>query len=208
MNVQSGPLSNWDTQLDKNPYWTMEAQTQVNNTGKVNAFVTIDMTNEKGATVFNVEAKNLNLANFNSVLGPIVHVDIQSGKIIKLKGSSVLTSDGGYGTLDAHYENLSVLLISKKEHKQNPFFLNIASGIGNGILRNDNIPGSPNYHKGEFSFDKQPYDNFFKMVWLTTLYGLEDTFLGGSVRKEKRKSEKQQKKEEHKTEKRSRHHTK
>jgi hypothetical protein len=205
MNVQSGPISNWEKQLDKNPNWNIYAQTQVNKTGTVNAFITIDMTNERSTTVYNVEAKNLNLTNFNSVLEPIVHVDIQSGKIINLKVSSVLTSDGGYGTLDAHYEHLSVLLVSKKEHKHNPFFLNIASGIGNGILRNNNIPGSPNYHKGEFSFDKQPYDNFFKMVWLTTLYGLEDTLLGGSVRKEKRKLERLKKKEEHKMEKRTHH---
>jgi hypothetical protein len=113
--------------------------------------------------------------------------------MVDLKINSTLSTNGAFGTMDAHYTGLKMQLEAKDLSKSPGFFNNVASGLANGLIKSDNIPGQQYYHQGKFRFKKTTQDNFFKMLWLITLHGLEDSILGSEHKdeKEKRKKEKE-----------------
>lgn len=195
MNVQAKNITNMKSLINENPIMAIRARTAVNKTGKVNAQIDIDLSSAQSKTSFNVQGTNLKLPSFNSVLGPILRVDVKSGIMKSLKISSTISKNGGVGKMDAHYENMK-LQFKEKDIKQTPgFFLNVVSGLANGVVKNNNIPGTTNYHTGSLKFQKGPHDSFFKMLWLVTLNGLEDSILGSNVKDERvaRKKEKKRK---------------
>ncbi len=197
MDVLARNVTNDLVILAQNRFIPIDATLQVNKTGVVETHLEIDMLSQKSETVFNIHAKNLDLRKFSSILKPIVRVEITSGKMVTLDISSTLNKDGGSGFMDAHYTNLNLLIVEKDLKKESGFFLKAASSVANGfILKNDNIPGFPHYRTGNIKFIKANEDAFFKMLWLTTLHGLEDSILG-SHKKDQRNAKKEEK-EQHK----------
>lgn len=192
MHVNANNLTNYAPSISSNSKCSITAQTKINGTGKVKAFIEMDLASAKGQTLFNVDGHNINLTNFNKVLSPIMRVSVTDGVIENLLVRSVLSSTTCKGFMDVHYENMYLLLENKDSQKKPNFFQHIASGLANGVLKNNNIPGSKNYHTGNFYFEKETQDSFFKLLWLAHLYGLEDSILGSNA-KDKRKQRKSDK---------------
>ena len=205
MNIHANNLTNMKSHLDSSSILDIKVDTRINKMGDIKAYLAIDLAHPKSATKFNVIAKNLNLKKFNSILKPIVGVEIVSGKMVSLKMSSTLNSNGGNGTLNAHYTNLKLQILAKESKKQKNFLLNVVSGLANGYIRNNSIPDQPGYHPGKFQFTKDRTDSFFKMLWMCHLFGLEDAVIGSNkkdTRQAKKKAkEKNPKKRKKKTKK-------
>ena len=116
---------------------------------------------------------------------------------MSLKTTSSLNAYGATGKMDVHYENLRLQLEAKDLAMKPGFFNSLASGLANGIIKTNNVPGAKNYHQGAISFTKKNEDSFFKMLWLIQLHGLEDSILGSDARDQRIKNKKQ--KQENKT---------
>lgn len=195
LNVQASNLTNIKKEIEKNKTLKILAQTQINKTGKIKATINIDLASKTSKTSFNAICTDINLIKFNSVLSPLMLVDIKDGEMKSMKISSTISEEGGFGKMDAHYTNLKLLIKSKSEEKKNRFLFGTVSGIANGLIRNNNIPGDKYYRQGTFKFQKAGNDSFYKMLWLVTLYGLEDSILGskGRDQREAKKAAKKQK---------------
>lgn len=193
MNIEASNITNIPEQISKNGKMTAHINTKINKTGNINAYINIDLSNKQGVTMFNVQASKIELPKFNSVLKPILRISLTSGEMVSLKINSTISNNGAFGTMDAHYTKLKLQLESKDLEKKPGFFNNVASGIANGILKTENNPESPDYHQGKFRFKRTQHDNFFKMLWLVTMHGLEDSILGSNSKEEKQKRKKEKK---------------
>ena len=202
MNIVASNVTNIKSELDLNPYINIKVNTKINKTGDVNATLRINMKSASSLTNYNVNATNLELKNFSTVLKPILRVSIKSGVIKSLKIKSIISNQGGFGTMDAHYTELKIQLENKELADKPGIFNNLASGIANGVLKKNNIPETKDYHQGNISFKKKASDSFFKMLWVVTLYGLEDSILGSDNRDQRRINKKQRKEKKKKKKKR------
>jgi hypothetical protein len=193
MDITAENITNISSCISENSKMIARVNTQINNTGKVSATLIVDLGSTANLTQFNVQASKISFANFNSVLKPILRISLTNGEMVSLKINSTLSSNGAFGTMDAHYEGLKIQLEGKDIDKKPGFFNNMASGLANGILKSENVPGDQFFHQGKFRFKRTQHDNFFKMLWLVTMHGLEDSILGSNVKDEKkqRKKEKQ-----------------
>lgn len=193
MDIRATNLTNIAEEIAKESILDIHVKTKINGTGNVISNLKIDLDSPTSKTQFIVHGQDLELKKFNPVLKPIIRVSANDGKIIDLKIVSTLSSNGAFGTMDAHYEGLKIQVESKDLTQKPGFFNNLASGLANGILKTENIPGSPYYHQGKFQVAKMPYQNFFTMLWVVTFNGLEDSILGSNSKDERdqRKKEKQ-----------------
>lgn len=194
MNIMAYNITNIPQRINENKDLDILVNTKLNNTGNIQSKLKIDLASKESTTKFDVDAKNLDLKKFTSILKPILRVSILDGKMISLKINSTLDSHGGRGQMDAHYRDLKLQLESKELSKDPGFFNKVVSDLANGILKTQNIPGDKFYHQGNFEFSKSNHDAFFKMLWLTTLYGLEDSVLGSESRDQRRIKQQQRKK--------------
>ncbi len=193
MNIQAQNLTNIPEEIDENSMLDIHVKTKINGTGTINSRIKVHLDSPTSLTQFSVNAKNLDLKKFNSVLKPIIRVSVNDGQIKSMKIRSTLSSNGAIGTMDAHYKDLKIQLESKNQGQKPGFFNNMASGLANGILKTENIPGTPYYHQSKFKISKMPYQNFFTLLWMITFHGLEDSILGSNTKDERnqRKKEKQ-----------------
>lgn len=193
MNIEGKNVSNIEDHLAENGKMILDVKTQLNNTGKINAHLQVDLASKSSVTLFNVNAGKIDFPNFNSVLKPILRVSLVDGTMVSLKINSTLSTHGAFGTMDAHYTGLKLQLEGKDIDKKPGFFNNVASGLANGLLRTENNPNNQYYHQGKFRFAKTKHDNFFKMLWLVTMHGLTDSILGSDYKDEKEKRKKERK---------------
>ncbi|MFT4753106.1 MAG: hypothetical protein ACI85Q_000642 [Salibacteraceae bacterium] len=194
MNIEATNLTNISHEIALNPYLDIISNTKINNTGNIKSKLKINLESSSSLSEFSVHVKELNFKNFNSILVPIVRVSLIDGKMIDLKINSTLSSHGAFGTMDAHYTSLKLQLESKDGTKKPGIFNNVASGIANGIIKTENIPGTADYHQGHFKFKKTKHTSFFQMLWLITLNGLEDSILGSDSKDERKKRKKEKRK--------------
>jgi hypothetical protein len=193
MNIEASNITNIKDELTTNKYLTINAKTNINKAGSINAKIKIDLLSPDSRTNLSVKGTHLTMSKFNTILNPIARINITSGKIISLESNSIITSKSAFGTLDIHYEDLKLQLLSKDLDKK--FINNIASGLANGLIKTNNIPGEKQYHQGSFNFDKLKEDSFFNLLWLVHLHGLEDSILGSDA-KDQRKQNRKERKEE------------
>ena len=193
MNILAQNITNIPEKIKENPILNIDTKTKINGTGNVMANLKVHMNDPTSKTQFTVNASHLELVKFNAILKPIIRISANSGEIIDLKIASTLSSNGAIGSLDAHYTGLKIQLESKNLDAKPGFFNNMASGLANGILKTENVPGTEFYHQGKFQITKKPYQNFFTMLWMVTFHGLEDSILGSNTKDERmqRKKEKQ-----------------
>lgn len=194
MNIMAYNITNIPRRIDQNKNLDIMVTTQLNHTGNIHSKLKIDLASKVSTTQFDVNAKNLDLKKFTSILKPILRISILDGKMVALKINSTLDSHGGRGQMDAHYRDLRLQLESKELSKNPGFFNKVVSDLANGILKTQNIPGDKFYHQGNFEFPKSKNDAFFKMLWLTTLYGLEDSVFGSESRDQRRIKHEERKK--------------
>jgi hypothetical protein len=194
MNIMAQNITNNKKHIEINKNLDVQVNTQLNQTGNIQSNLKIDLASPISSTQFNVNAKNLDLKKFTSILKPILRISIMDGNMISLKVNSTLTTHGGTGQMDAHYKNLKLQLESKELSANPGFFNTVVSGLANGVLKTENIPGEKYYHQGNFEFPKDPTDSFFKLLWFTTLYGLEDSVLGSEHRDQRRLKQQERKK--------------
>ncbi|UTW66874.1 DUF748 domain-containing protein [bacterium SCSIO 12643] len=194
MNIMAYNVTNIPQKIDQNKNLDILVNTKLNNTGNIHSKLKIDLASKESTTKFDVNAKNLDLKKFTSILKPILRISILDGKMVSLKINSTLDIHGGQGQMDAHYRDLKLQLESKELSKNPGFFNKVVSDLANGILKTQNIPGDKFYHQGNFEFTKSKHDAFFKMLWLTTLYGLEDSVFGSESRDQRRIKQEQRKK--------------
>ena len=196
LNIAGTNLTNISSKISENNLLEIQAKTKVNQTGNISTSFKINLADINSTTQFNINAKNIDFKAFNSVLKPILRISITDGEIKHLNVSSTLSNNGGIGKMDMHYENLKLQIEGKDYDKGPGFFTKMASGMANGILKRNNIPGDKSYHQGVIKFQKLKEDSFFKMLWLVNLYGIEDSILGSDARdtrKEKKKKKEQDK---------------
>jgi hypothetical protein len=193
MNVTAYNVTNNPRTLAVNPICRMEVTTQINNTGHIVATIDMDMESAEGLTEFNFTGTDIVLTEFNKVVSPIMRVKIATGEMKKLTVTSTLSNTTCYGIMNAHYENMFVEFENKHTDRKPSVFLHMATGLANGVLKNNNIPGKKNYHTGRFEFEKENADSFFKLLWLVNLYGLEDSILGSNkkAQRDKRKAQRE-----------------
>ena len=193
MNIKASNLTNIPQEIEANNFLDIQARTRINQTGNINSNIKINLDSKSSVTQFTVHGSQIDLTKFNSVLKPIIRISMNDGKMIDLKINSTISSNGGFGTMDAHYTNLKVQLEGKDLNKSPTLLHNVVSGLANGLIKQENVPGSNYYHQGKFQFKKTKDDNFFKMLWLVTLNGLEDSVLGSDHKDEKKKRKKEEK---------------
>lgn len=194
MNIEASNVTNRKQDLKLDEMMIIKASTKINKTGRVNATIRINLKSPSSITTFDVEAFDLKLKNFNSVLKPILRVSIKAGNMRYMKINSVISTLGGMGTMNAHYTNLKLQLESKELSENPGIFNKMASGMANGVLKTENLPENKSYHEGNFEFKKHPTDSFFKMLWLVSLNGLEDSILGSDKRDQRRVKKQQRQK--------------
>ncbi len=193
MNILATNITNIPNKIEEHSILNIDAKTKINGTGNILSNIKVHMDSPSSKTQFTVNASNLDLVKFNDVLKPIIRVSTDAGEIIDLKIASTLSNNGAIGTMDAHYKGLKIKLESKDLNSKPGFFNNVASGLANGILKTENIPGSPYYHQGKFQITKKPFQNFFTMLWMVTFHGLEDSILGSNSKDERTQRKKEKK---------------
>ena len=187
MDVEIQNITNIPLEIDKNEIANIDIATQINHSGNINANLKVNLNSNSSITLFTLNASHLNFKKFNTILKPIVRVSLLDGEMVQLKVNSTLSNNGAFGTMDAHYRNLKLQLEPKDIHEKPGLLSNMASGLANGIIKSNNIPNTPYYHQAEFQIKKMDHDNFFKLLWLVTLNGLENTILGTDIKKNKKK---------------------
>jgi hypothetical protein len=187
LNIDAENFTNIENEINKNKFLKIKATTKLNGTGNVKANITIDLKSKSSKTLFTLDAKKIDLQKFNSVLSPLLRIKITDGKMVSLKINSTLTSQNVNGTMDAYYKGLKILFESKDQNKKPGFFNNVVSGVANGVIKTENNPANKNYRKGQIKLDKLPSHSFFQLLWLTTLNGLEDSFIGSESRDNRKK---------------------
>jgi hypothetical protein len=120
-------------------------------------------------TITNVKATDL-----NNIVGNMAYAEFKDGDIHKVSFQMTGDEEHSYGTIDAHYNNLKIILLDtasvnqRREHIKKKFL----GLIANTVVRSNNEPGTKHYVQGQIDLVRPKNKFVLNYLWNSIKVGL------------------------------------
>ena len=146
--------------------------------GKARAMLDIRMPMSGDTTLqMHARVEELSASLLNRMTDDLVNVNATSGKIHLLDMHMQGDDEKATGTLDMHYDDLTMALNSSVERA------GLLSKVANMVIRSSNIPGEKGYRTTRFAITRKQNGSVFNYLWLALKTGCMDLVLPTSVTK-------------------------
>jgi hypothetical protein len=116
------------------------------------------------------------LSSLNSVIVPLVDVQADAGKVLKMHLSMDADEFSSRNQLLFDYDDLSIKLLKEnvnpQTQKKKMKKRGILSGVANLAIRHRNLPGDKNYTLAEYRTQRNVYRGAFNLIWLSVKEGM------------------------------------
>ena len=170
-------ITNMSTSLNDNHIMETVVQLKLFDESLLRGNIKFDMLSSSNSYTINAELGKGKMSVFSKMLKPVANIDILEGELqstkLKLKGNR----NRMWGTLDVHYENakIEVLSVDEENHKHKRGLLSFAA---NTVVRSNNIPGTPSYQTGIINYERSLDYPFIRFIWSSVFEGLKNTLIG------------------------------
>jgi len=174
-------VTNKEEQIAKNKIFELDADSRLMNNGSMHVSFMFDLSQAKdGVFALDVNLKNMNGAQLNSIAVPVGLFEINNAQINSIK---VHLNAGNYkskATVLFLYDDLKITLLKPDEDepgkiKQKGFLSFLANTL---ILKKSNPGKGKNASEQIVTIKRDPYKSFFNLIWITIREGLMQTAKG------------------------------
>jgi hypothetical protein len=180
-----------------NQYFTAHVEAKFMRSAKMTAVMKLPVDPKNKIFTLNLQIKNLNLAEVNTILEPAAHLSIVSGVVsdmdFNMKGNNTKANIN----MLMKYNDLNVSILSKDNTHRRWLLSELANGL---FVINDNPKNNQAERKIKTSVTRNPYYYQFNYIFIGVLQGAEQTVGFTAQRQEqvKRMMEKKQQKQHNK----------
>ena len=146
--------------------------------GKGKFTVTMQVPYDRDEFDLELNFRNFNMRELNSILKPIMNGDIVSGKLDRMNLRMHATTRQTKVSFIFDYTDLKIELFKKGTQKKNK----LLSSIANLALNHSNMPGEKRYLSPSFSVSTNLYRGPFFLIWQSTKEGMLKVVPGGAVK--------------------------
>ncbi|WPR76439.1 hypothetical protein [Algoriphagus sp. NG3] len=131
--------------------------------------VTVPYTNDPKQESFHLEASvdPFSLPSLNGILGDLVSVNINSGKMEKLEITMDATMYSSSNFMKFHYKDLKLELRDEEQQKKK-----LMSTLSNILISSSNVPEDNNYKTATFRTERNIYRGTFNLIWASLREGM------------------------------------
>lgn len=168
-----GEIRNLTNVVDSNnQYFTAQVEAKFMKSAKLEAVMELPVAPKNEIFMLDLQIRNLNLAEINTMLEPAAHLSIVSGVIsnmdFKMKGNNIKANID----MLMHYHNLNVSVLSKDNTHRRWLLSELANGL---FVINDNPKNNQAERRIKTSVVRNPYYYQFNYIFLGVLQGAEQT---------------------------------
>ncbi|SFT86856.1 hypothetical protein SAMN04489724_2447 [Algoriphagus locisalis] len=137
--------------------------------------VTVPYTNDSTKENFHLEASvdPFALPSLNGILGDLVSVNINSGRMEKLEITMDASRYSSSNTMKFHYSDLKLELRDEEAQKKK-----LMSTLANILTSSNNLPENRNYKTATFQTDRNIYRGTFNLIWESLREGMMEIVPG------------------------------
>ncbi len=131
--------------------------------------VTVPYTNDPKKESFHLEASvdPFSLPSLNGILGDLVSVNINSGRMEKLEITMDATRLSSSNFMKFHYKDLKLELRDEEQQKKK-----LMSTLSNILISSSNVPEDNNYKTATFRTERNIYRGTFNLIWASLREGM------------------------------------
>lgn len=168
-------VTNDSAQVAGNPTATVDFISYLMNRGELKGTMKFDLEKRKYPYSFKCHLGEMDINDINTITIPILSMKILSGHVLGVDVEMKADIDKFKGNLAFSYYNLDVAVIDRDKNTKKKVLSWIANAI---FIKDDNVRGNKSFRMGVISYQRVPYQSFFKNLWEAIETGFATSILG------------------------------
>lgn len=168
-------LTNDTVRLRENPYFTIDAQTDVMGQAKITSNVVFNLLDDHDSFTFNAEVSAFPATMLNPAITGVLPGKITEGSVESIEVQFEGNDDNSTGKVNFQYKDIQFKLFDDEEESEIKSFA--ATQLGRAAVRKTNMKDDNNYRQGDIYFERKKDRFIFNYWWNSLKSGLTDVML-------------------------------
>ncbi|SMO68294.1 hypothetical protein [Fodinibius sediminis] len=168
-------ISNYPDEAKAGITTTLETQTRVMGSGRLDVHFSFPMDTRNGFHRINGKLHQMPLTHFNSMVEHVAFVRIDRGRLDSLTFEMTLNEEESSGTLVMNYQDLNISVLDKQSIEQYGLLENFKTFLANNFIVRENNTPETGIQAGRIDFERDKTKSIFNYWWKSLLSGIKES---------------------------------